>query len=522
MVTQVQLPAFDFTSITMAPKVAQQSIRSSCDRCRFQKLKCTVSSEAEKCDRCARAKVDCIFGRRARARRLSDVQNATDRTSGDYKNVSDPPRMNQGPLSPITPDSLSECQVNDNALLDSHSRYRGSWSSSQYGGHSSDITIDELGDSIFYGFEALREHQTDHGRNGPDPFNFTMPSTFIDRPESETLSPFGQDGGAPPYYRIRTTQDGEMGRDSPLEDRVSHAIRRLSTLIAEIYDTCGMLKDSPWASMSHPTGLNDYPIGRILHLSHEFTNILQRIAWTTGMRSAPELDPTFPPDRLEPQVPPTAYTSIYGLATPLSASSVIGQTAGLLEAGLHDGGVSTSNSFQPAVEGRGFVDAPAMLLMLSCFISLTKLYGIVFTHFESHLSGLPPASLSSAPAGIGLVRGRGLQLGELPLLDETYSKTYTGVRMLLDTFQSAEDVIGLPDSLSILRGSAHQRTEGELAASRDELKGVSPWTAFQGELALAVLRQDAIIGGNSVQEGFHDLSLKIQSLKRILREKMDL
>ncbi|KAH6627205.1 hypothetical protein B0J18DRAFT_163414 [Chaetomium sp. MPI-SDFR-AT-0129] len=62
-----------FQAETSAPL---QSIRSSCDRCRLQKLKCTVQAVEPDgrmvCERCVRAKVPCVFGRRRRASRPSE------------------------------------------------------------------------------------------------------------------------------------------------------------------------------------------------------------------------------------------------------------------------------------------------------------------------------------------------------------------------------------------------------------------------------------------------------------------
>ncbi|RYP42630.1 hypothetical protein DL768_010305 [Monosporascus sp. mg162] len=264
--------------------------------------------------------------------------------------------------------------------------------------------------------------------------------------------------------------------------------------------------------------MNDYPIGRILRPSHEFINILQKMALNKGQQSVPDLDPT-PPRGCFEQLGISSYNSIHGLTTPTSIGSIIGHIADT-ESKLQDQAANPNTLHLSAEEG--IIEAPTILLALRCFVSLTKLYGIVFTHFEMYLSRLPPAPSPTGSADIGLIRTRGLQLGELPLLDETYSKTYTGVRALLDTFQSAEDVIGLPSSLSIIRGSEQQHTGEEGPASTNELKGSSPWSTSQVELTLAVLENDTLIGGSSVQETFHDLSMKIQSLKRMLRKKMDL
>ncbi|RYP71158.1 hypothetical protein DL770_008161 [Monosporascus sp. CRB-9-2] len=265
--------------------------------------------------------------------------------------------------------------------------------------------------------------------------------------------------------------------------------------------------------------MNNYPIGWILHPSQEFINILQIMALNKGQQSVSDLDPTPPPDCFE-QLGSSSYNSIHGLTTPISIGSVMGHIADA-ESRLQDQAVNAPNTSHLSAE-ETIVEAPTIRLALRCFVSLTKLYDIVFNHFEMYLSRLPPAPSPNGLAGMGLLRTRGLQLGELPLLDETYSKTYTGVRMLLDTFQSAEDVIGLPSSLSIIRGSAQQRTGEEGPAPTNELKGPSLWSTFQGERTLPVLEHDTLFGGSSVHEGFHGLSMKIQSLKRMLREKMDL
>ncbi|RYP01510.1 hypothetical protein DL765_010856 [Monosporascus sp. GIB2] len=348
-----------------------------------------------------------------------------------------------------------------------------------------------------------------------------MPSTFLNTLTSYPMASYPRNETTSPFSGIPPAGSGSIGSDSSLpspEDGNPHVIPRLSALISEIYETCLTLRESPWANLNNPLGMNDYPIGRVLHPSQEFINILQKIA-LKGQNSAPELDPTSSWDCFE-QPGNYSYNSINGLTTQSSIGSTIGYIADA-EARLQDLAEHAPNSSHPS-GAEGIMEAPTMLLVLSCLVSLTKLYGIAFTHFERYLSWLPPAPSPSGSADIGLIRTRGLQLGELRLLDNTYSKTYTGVRMLLDTFKAAEDVIGLLSPLGGIGVSAQQRAGAEGPAPSNELKGPSPWMAFQGELTQAVLEHDALIGGSSVQERFHALSMKIQSLKRVLRESMDL
>ena len=506
---------------TMTSRVTQQSIRSSCDRCRFQKLRCTVPANAEKCERCARAKVDCVFSRRARTRRHSDEHTGPGEGASGFKASMDSHPVNLGPISPLTLESLPNCRVNDYATVDPQLGYRETWDGNQYGNHGNGVAVHELvHDGILYGHNFSKNYLTNQPHHESHLFNFAVSPTTLDGQAQQHSAQFAQQRRSPPNSQIPVNSCGDKGPDSPstISEGTSHATPRLSALIMEVYETCGMLKDSPWAHMNNLTGINDYPIGRILHLSQEFIDILRRMAQSTRMRSGPEPGSVAVPNHLGKHSF-TSHLSPHGLMSPISIGSGIGRPADISEAGLPSQTASTARPSQSTVE-RGLVDAPAMLLVLSCFISLTKLYGIVFTHFESHLSGLPSTSLSSTPVDIGLIQSRGLQLGELPLLDETYSKTFTGVRILLDTFQCVEDVIGLPSSISIIRGSALQCTEEDMPVPRNELKDTSPWTTLQGELTLAVLKHDALVGGNSVQEGFYDLSVKIQSLKRILRDKM--
>ena len=429
--------------------------------------------------------------------------------------------MNLGPVSPLILESLPNCRVSDYAIVDPHLGYRETWEGNQYGSHGNGIAVHELAHhGMLYGHNFSREYLTSQAHHDSPPFNFAVSPTPVDGQAQQHSSHFAQQRGSPPNSQVPVSSGGDKGVD-PMSNTPAgtpHTIPRLSALITEVNETCAMLKDSPWAHINNLARMSDYPIGRILHLSQEFIDILRGMGQSPSTRSGPELGPAAVPNHLGKHSF-GSHISPHGLVSPISIGSGIGHPADIPEARLQNQTASMTRPSQSAV-GTDLFDAPAMLLALSCFISLTKLYGIVFTHFEGHLSGLPPTSLSSTPVDIGLIQSRGLQLGELPLLDETFSKTYTGLRMLLDTFQCAEDAIGLPSSLSIIRGSALHCTEGDMPVPRSELKDASSWTALQGELMLAVLKHDTMVGGSSVQEGFYDLSIKIQSLKRILRDNM--
>ena len=127
----------------MTSRVTQQSIRSSCDRCRLQKLRCTVPTNAEKCERCARAKVDCVFSRRARTRRTSDDHITPGERVRGYENLMDIHPMNVGAISPLALDSIHDCRTNEFATVEPPIGYGESWEGNPYGGHSACIAVHE-------------------------------------------------------------------------------------------------------------------------------------------------------------------------------------------------------------------------------------------------------------------------------------------------------------------------------------------------------------------------------------------
>lgn len=97
------------------------SLRTSCDRCRFQKLKCSVlaSSEAPNatvsCQRCARAMVPCVFSRRNRSRRTMPDLNA------------DRKRMKTKPAPSLSSDDCGVAVSNAQSLHMSTSIFDDDW-----------------------------------------------------------------------------------------------------------------------------------------------------------------------------------------------------------------------------------------------------------------------------------------------------------------------------------------------------------------------------------------------------------
>ncbi|KAJ5185857.1 transcriptional regulator family: Fungal Specific TF [Penicillium cf. griseofulvum] len=83
--------------MSVSAKPAAQSYRTSCDRCRLQKLRCVPLSDGDwlnACQRCTRARVPCVFSRRARSGRQPKKLDRTEDISHTYSsgsNASTPP-----------------------------------------------------------------------------------------------------------------------------------------------------------------------------------------------------------------------------------------------------------------------------------------------------------------------------------------------------------------------------------------------------------------------------------------------
>ncbi|CAG8216194.1 unnamed protein product [Penicillium nalgiovense] len=83
--------------MSASAKPAAQSYRTSCDRCRLQKLRCVLLSDGDwlnACQRCTRARVPCVFSRRARSGRRPKKLDRTEEIPHTYSsgsNASTPP-----------------------------------------------------------------------------------------------------------------------------------------------------------------------------------------------------------------------------------------------------------------------------------------------------------------------------------------------------------------------------------------------------------------------------------------------
>ncbi|KAG5790790.1 hypothetical protein H9Q69_010158 [Fusarium xylarioides] len=453
-----------------------QSIRSSCDRCRSHKLKCTVSPEdsrsgPHKCTRCIRAQVTCVFGPRSQSKRTASNKSKPDKSKPENEppQKSSPPvcssslaGMNLASPGAWTPwiDELACRETEEPLAIDINTAGDGSSS---------------LSDGDFWADLGMNQ-----GLNMLDPAPSGMPTNTYHAPYPSSF-----DHIAPAVAEAGHLMDiSESSEHTP-----PHAIVQLSNLVTKIHETSKSLEESPWSNVPDAKQLQNYPIGRVLSLSQDFCSILN---WVWGKST----------------ISSDGHSSGNGSSPTPSAEMI--EYAEVLSSIKMIQDPTTSSSMTASV------DVPTMLLVLSCYTSLIKLCSLVFAHFQNHLSHLPETP-SPYPSQAALASHRwGLQLGELPSADETCTKICTAVQVLLDAFQSVEDAVGLPRSISAVRQRTCDIEGSDFSA---ELGRKSLWTDYMVHF---VVRSNTIRADTEECEEMRELSTKVMSLKALIREKMNL
>ncbi|PLB40121.1 Zn(II)2Cys6 transcription factor domain-containing protein [Aspergillus candidus] len=114
-----------------------ESYRTSCDRCRLQKLRCVPSFDSDwpsACQRCTRAKAPCVYGRRARSGRrpkkpdspseeeaLTPSSGLSYPVMGHVDPIADP--FGDLPLDGAPTENLRFCAADDGLDLPMHERF---------------------------------------------------------------------------------------------------------------------------------------------------------------------------------------------------------------------------------------------------------------------------------------------------------------------------------------------------------------------------------------------------------------
>ncbi|GAW20887.1 hypothetical protein ANO14919_104000 [Xylariales sp. No.14919] len=486
----------------MGLQSSNQSIRSSCDRCRSLKLKCISSLQGSDtgghpCIRCNRAKVECIFGRRAQASRNKD-NKYTRRISADKD----------------AQDSISSLQSQD--FLHNPGMPPGSpWPRESGNGNCASQEIryspmiepnDSIDDDALIDNELL--YSCWKGLSDQNIIGFMscphMPPSSHIRPTgipSSTASPTELEGTFPSPRK-------------PHYSNTHSALSQLSSMIGELHEILNTLGNGPWKNLDSLEDLKSYPIGRVLGLAQRMIEALRSFIitqqqetsqpiWHPSLRSGKASKSPFPFDVSALGTPDSTPVEFVSSS---ATGAIVNEDTGAQNVLPAVGGDLKESSYMPT-----------FLLILSCYLSLGNVYDLVFDHFESYLCLLPkPASYIGTPTADQTL-GRDLQLGELPVGDETCCKIYKAVHMLLDAYRTVEGMIGLPDSLSALgqQCEVNNRQDQKVPLSIRSPNSLLPLTLIH-----TVLCETPHTTGSGEPQRASSLLVRIQSVKALLQDRM--
>ncbi|KAI0904206.1 hypothetical protein F4824DRAFT_465903 [Ustulina deusta] len=453
-----------FISIIMpSPQRPEQSIRSSCDRCRSSKLKCVPSSDLHPfapCQRCIRAKVKCVFGQRAR-NKLG-------------------PRRPRRSMSPVSEECRQEASSDETQSL------LGSPSSTTVHCSAQDEGSSQFGHAMMPtpSLESTLEASSTTSSimvlpNSNDSINAWREESWTTSscPSIDTLNSIWTDNSIIPCgfvedFQISQTQmtpssmnrrgdidfggiffqafDGStnMKKDPnslPMGRRKSACLQlELSALLGEMQKYLHMLKTYHVSENQLPEdALNDYPIGEALYLLQRFCELQGRIRETGE-------SPTWPQNAIDP-------------------------------------------------------DMVAALVIVTCYITMMRILYTLFGHLEQYLAQISLESAARARKSVA-ENCRGLRLGELTTVNDVCVRTREAVGALRNALRSMDLAIG----------TSHEKPWA--ACGMDDMTDNNETVALKDGLTINLLKEEAISSKiDDERTTLHAKILKVeQHLNRLL------
>ncbi|KAK4033566.1 fungal zn(2)-Cys(6) binuclear cluster domain-protein [Parachaetomium inaequale] len=487
-----------------------QSVRSSCDRCRSYKLKCTVLAQSEgplPCERCVRAKLPCVFGRRRRAARTAEAnpkqQQQQQQRSATPSTAPALPTMRATPpsLTPPTPTPAP-----DTIPVGS----TGAWGLPPPQGFF-------LGDLYVLDTNNVPAHSGQQQQSGGAMFAWDWPqhgfglddTCMLDTtdwsPTLLAMTPMSMQ--QQPTADDITTVAPISGDTKPGEDVGNSpglGLWPLLALTAEMQQTLKMLDEGPWRLGGGDEGgensLDNYPVGTVLHLLQKF-----------GAVAGPVLS----------QAASAAEAMTVSLMVKeCNSESGLAASDGGNNEGMRERGEAPHASERGSkdVEGAGTagptgdgptVNTATVMLILGGYMWLSHICNTVLGHFHTYLSRLPPDA--NRPDIPGRVGGSGSGGGGATGSASTTSPTLKLGE--LPCFSAAHDLGKIHNALSMLL-AAMGGVEEQLGAG-----GV-----VARNLVVSALVSHGAVDGTcgELEDGYRKLTQKVQSVKALLREKMGL
>jgi hypothetical protein len=414
-------------------------LRASCERCRQQKLRCLPSSDPEStapCQRCVKAKVpeSCVFRSRSRSQRPTQAATASDKAlcHKDLDIELAVPGMNMFALcspfsSTIGVEASDVDQSSSPTLLQNASQASEIFSLDECRPQSSDYMFSEM---------------------NPGPWKHVSGETFPQQYTwDESLFTNGNEQPGPRHTRTANSHSITHSTDSSTRTEAHEAFSSsLSDWAADILpgDREIRVEDSSTKERSDPVV--------------DLTNLLAEMSSYDRQMSRMSVE----------GIPEIAH---YPVGDALSFSREFCT-------------ILSSNSKPRQRATISNLDTPTILVVLSCFMTLNRIYSAIFRHLMESLSRVSTTHTTSK--GSADFRSyRGLRLNQLhrvcPRSEGRLIKN--AVSMLLESLGSAEDILDLPSDVRVTSVSKRksQRVQ-DLTLGRDN--GQEILTSGQGSLSM--------------------------------------
>ncbi|KAI1388370.1 uncharacterized protein F4822DRAFT_244055 [Hypoxylon trugodes] len=469
------------------------SRRSACDRCKGQKLRCLREPGQERCGRCARADAECLTtpafrikyysgdnntgsGSRKRPRRdiegepdpIRDADQAIDTSlSGVFADPSD------APSTVAFPHGISE-----------------SWDSPVYTSIFDDNFNGDLVSSVIEFDETNISLNTPVGKSlssisQPNPSS----TELVCLQEWDT----SRECAIPVSSKSNTvTQDtGSNGttEDIHIEQRLSKINLNLVTLLSRISQgpptvTVSMLVSAADGSTNRTLA----PIHCVLTNTREFVDILSVLSEANQPPTASQLSNGCPPRIRGPRSSNDACSP-----TSINENSLYlpGDSLAL---------VDTSPLSTLDGESATDLDAPTLMLILTSYIHITRLYLIIFTHCHEFLESIArseDAYLCPIP---------GINFSDFPLQSGNL-QSMMFIQIVVNLFERMESLLGIPRQFRI---GTRGKDNGGLLTGDD----------FCGVVRMMIDKEELVCQPELGKGGVKVLRKYIENSKRLLLESI--
>ncbi|OIW26261.1 hypothetical protein CONLIGDRAFT_467800 [Coniochaeta ligniaria NRRL 30616] len=497
------------------------SVRTSCERCRFHKLKCIPQSvdglgNATPCQRCARAMVDCVFSRRKKPNRAirdpAAEEKAINVDNDDDDHHPLPPTPAKSPV-PIVRAGPSPTADEDRTPRPG-STPTMTWTADQMG-HDLPLVdmwvLASMGGTMAESWPesaAMMDAETPSlqclfdGHDMADvavadqrhPMGGLCVTDVQDADESHETSGGLRDchfanATGPVAFSPNNKPEGSAAAAS-LEPNVEALLRLASDMHARLV----ALRQGPWSTGPGPATLDEYPIGTVMHLSLQFVQV------AAAMRSVcrgPRHMATALDHDVQHQLPweATSFASAQHTADRLN--------------------VCLTTAHPWSTPSSCHLDVPAAFILTSCSVMLVQLFDLVLSHLQTYLRSQARngVRLSTEP-GKACTVDPNLCLGKLPPLNESHTRVHTALSLLVDGLGKAQEALGFSPHTPAAGGPIHDATVFAGSIERWDPASTMMWGT-----PLPPPAQPSVSG---LQDAFVALRKRAAETKELLRETMGL